>query len=333
MKRFKRGKGPVRKSEREAIPRRFRLRFLLQEIDLPVGEITIGRSPSCTVTFEDPLVSRHHGRIAVSILNAEYEDLGSRNGTVINGTDVYGKYTLNDQDRIRIGTQELVFLDVTNRPVTRGRTTGYLRICPECRMVFPEGSTRCPHCGTEFNSERKCANCGHSAGVMDNVCSVCGYPIAPEDSTIPAEMGGRTSGWEFQLVSEVFQKAFAAGRYERAGKILEDMMRDFDERDRGQDEKDRHSLRRISRCGFEMAQKTGDIKWLRWGIDRHRNLEIILHTSLVDLIEPFDSSGSMEFRGMIKKYLDTMEETLNPETVRNDDRIRRLKAMLEKENT
>src|SRR5687767_6926407 len=44
---------------------RYRLRFLLQEFDLPRGATILGRSSDCHVTIEDPLVSRHHARIVL----------------------------------------------------------------------------------------------------------------------------------------------------------------------------------------------------------------------------------------------------------------------------
>ena len=84
---------------------RYRLRFLLQEIDLPRGATLLGRSPECHVTLEDPLVSREHARIAIYEQSATCEDLGSRNGVKINGLAMKGPTRLKDGDRVRIGTR------------------------------------------------------------------------------------------------------------------------------------------------------------------------------------------------------------------------------------
>jgi pSer/pThr/pTyr-binding forkhead associated (FHA) protein len=67
---------------------RYRLRFLLQEIDLPQGETLIGRSASCQVTIEDPLVSRQHSRLYIR--ERSRPDLGSRSGSMVNGRAVSG---------------------------------------------------------------------------------------------------------------------------------------------------------------------------------------------------------------------------------------------------
>jgi pSer/pThr/pTyr-binding forkhead associated (FHA) protein len=64
---------------------RYRLRFVLQEFDLPRGATIIGRSLECHLTIDDPLVSRQHARITVGDDGAQIEDVGSRNGVRVNG--------------------------------------------------------------------------------------------------------------------------------------------------------------------------------------------------------------------------------------------------------
>src|SRR5580693_6435434 len=91
---------------------RYRLRFLLQEIDLHRGVTFIGRSPDCQVTIEDPLVSRQHARIVIDDMGARVEDLKSRNGVKVNGQAIKGETAIKDGDRLRIGTQELVFCEI-----------------------------------------------------------------------------------------------------------------------------------------------------------------------------------------------------------------------------
>ena len=70
---------------------KFRLKFLLQEIDLFEGVFLIGRSPSCNLTLKDPLVSRRHARITIFENHALLDDLGSRNGTKVDDRTVMRK--------------------------------------------------------------------------------------------------------------------------------------------------------------------------------------------------------------------------------------------------
>lgn len=70
----------------------------------PIGEseIIIGRVDSCDISINDDDVSRNHAKVSVSPSGVLIEDLGSTNGTLINGQKVE-KHLLNDGDRIQIG--------------------------------------------------------------------------------------------------------------------------------------------------------------------------------------------------------------------------------------
>jgi len=52
-------------------------------------------------------VSRRHARIVISGGRATLEDLGSKNGTFLQGHAVTEPSALKDGDRVRIGTVEL----------------------------------------------------------------------------------------------------------------------------------------------------------------------------------------------------------------------------------
>lgn len=136
---------------------RFRLRFLLQEIDLPQGDTLIGRSTSCQVTLDDPLVSREHAKIRIAGQGASIEDLGSRNGVKVKGQLITGSTSLTSGDRIRIGTQELVFLGlpVSAEPASNiaTRRTGSMCHCSACDRAYPAELLACPACGSKQRVE------------------------------------------------------------------------------------------------------------------------------------------------------------------------------------
>ena len=73
------------------------------------GEVFIGRSPSCTISLEDAKVSRKHVRLQIDDGSAKAQDLGSRNGTLVNGVPVMQR-TLIDGDRIEIGIYRLQYV-------------------------------------------------------------------------------------------------------------------------------------------------------------------------------------------------------------------------------
>ena len=77
---------------------------------LPVGEMVLGRDPTCDLRIDSPRVSRRHARIRVSSSGASIEDLGSKKGTTVRGERIEGEVALRDGDEIVVGPAELLFL-------------------------------------------------------------------------------------------------------------------------------------------------------------------------------------------------------------------------------
>jgi DNA-binding winged helix-turn-helix (wHTH) protein len=59
-----------------------------RRLSLANGENIIGRDEAASVRLDDPMVSRRHARIFVSASGVLIEDLGSKNGTFIDGEPV-----------------------------------------------------------------------------------------------------------------------------------------------------------------------------------------------------------------------------------------------------
>ena len=91
-------------------PSRFRVLVRGQEMPLNSGENVIGRSPRAAVFVDDASVSREHARIDVSTI-ATIEDLGSKNGTFVNGARIATSTPLRNRDVIGVGTVTLTFHD------------------------------------------------------------------------------------------------------------------------------------------------------------------------------------------------------------------------------
>src|SRR6185295_11681548 len=89
---------------------RFRLRYLQHDLELNEGTFAVGRNASCQLSLDDPLVSRRHAIFEVATNTVIIDDLGSRNGVIVNGHRIDGKVQLNVGDRILIGSQELTLL-------------------------------------------------------------------------------------------------------------------------------------------------------------------------------------------------------------------------------
>ena len=79
-----------------------------RQIALNQEVVTIGRLPDCEVVLKDKGASRRHAQIKLKDGTATLTDLGSTNGTRLNGQVVQSR-ALEDGDRITIGSTVLEF--------------------------------------------------------------------------------------------------------------------------------------------------------------------------------------------------------------------------------
>ncbi|HEY4102668.1 MAG TPA: DUF4388 domain-containing protein [Polyangiaceae bacterium] len=128
-------------SEPDSNQLRFGLRFIsgkYQGGEFPLGEgqeIVIGRSSELDMVLVEEMVSRKHARIALTDGVINIEDLGSTNGTFVNGEKV-DRGTLHEGDRVLIGTNILKVVSTQADPdqkqdqksVAAGRVTARQRM-------------------------------------------------------------------------------------------------------------------------------------------------------------------------------------------------------------
>lgn len=79
-----------------------------RRIALTDEEATIGRLPDCAVPLSDPQVSRQHAQLQRVPDGYRVVDLGSTNGTTVNGTAVSDEL-LRDGDEIGVGNTTIRF--------------------------------------------------------------------------------------------------------------------------------------------------------------------------------------------------------------------------------
>ncbi|MET0594770.1 MAG: FHA domain-containing protein [Polyangiaceae bacterium] len=221
---------------------RFRLRFLLQEFGLPIGDTYIGRNNDCQITIFDPLISRRHARIRVFGDRAIIEDLGSRNGCRVNGLAVQGQQALSAGDRIRIGKHELVFSEVnTASPVSRERQTGSLVFCASCDTVYSGEMGMCPSCWSKESLDDETRS-----GVFDEE--------------------GKES-WAVDLLLELFNKAMSSGRPGEADRIMRQAMATLDAQINAGARFTDQRLGPVATAAVRLADEQKDSFWVQWASD------------------------------------------------------------------
>lgn len=90
-----------------------------QEWVLDQPRLNIGRDPSNDLVLDDPALSGFHATIFFEDDRIELVDLGSANGTLINGNPLTGRSRLKAWDIIRLGDVEMELVDTQRRRPTR----------------------------------------------------------------------------------------------------------------------------------------------------------------------------------------------------------------------
>lgn len=90
---------------------------------LPLAELNlIGRAADNTIRLEDDTVSAHHARLTFDSGQWILEDLGSRNGTRVNGIVVEGPMVVTHGDDLQFGEVRLGLRAGTVRELASGST-------------------------------------------------------------------------------------------------------------------------------------------------------------------------------------------------------------------
>ena len=119
-----------------------------RSLELPEGEVTIGRSRNCTVAVKDVTVSRHHASIWFEAGKARVRDIGSSNGTFVNGKRVQGEASLVSGDKVSVGETEMqvrIAVPLESAEATVRIEFGDL-FCPRCGAPVPRNATTCVAC-------------------------------------------------------------------------------------------------------------------------------------------------------------------------------------------
>ncbi len=254
---------------------RFRLRFVVQEFDISGPEILIGRSTDCHVTIEDPLISRQHARIVIRGEVAFVSDAGSRNGVRVNGRLVKGEHELHDGDRLRLGTQEVLFIVVQERK-RPARPTGHMRLCHACGTPYPYGAAS---------------------------CSNCGAPTMLEEETMSGVVVESKRSWTFHLLRDVIERALGAGRAVEAERLMRRAAKEIDERLAQGDALEPDRIEVIASAAVRLARLTGSSDWLAWVFTLYRRHGSMLADEVIERIEELDAQAFPDLLPLLDGYL------------------------------
>jgi pSer/pThr/pTyr-binding forkhead associated (FHA) protein len=104
---------------------------LVDQVDLAQGDMRLGRKPGCEIHLDNLSVSGEHANIYTIGDDSFIQDLGSTNGTYVNGKKT-AKHHLRNGDTVNIGKYSLTYLhEVTVDPADLAKTVIITTPVPE----------------------------------------------------------------------------------------------------------------------------------------------------------------------------------------------------------
>lgn len=244
-----------------------RLRYLAHDLEVPMGQFVIGRSPDCQLSLDDPLVSRRHALLTVRADGVTIEDLGSRNGVSVNDAKIEGRRKLSPGDRITIGTQEMA-IDGFPDPGPPPSTGEPLSTRGPRSFPRPSRSGLLP--SVEPPSSRG------DDGWSDQTT------VATLTGTSAAAPNPDKRVHALSLIGSVADKALAMGRAEEAERILQRSLMEILERARSSEPNQGELTSRAAAYAAKLAGATGRGFWVDYIFELYTLSGELLPASTVD---------------------------------------------------
>lgn len=134
------------------------------QFPLPREDVVVGREETCDIIIQDAEASRQHIQIRWESNAFVLHDLGSTNGTFVNGLQVVEPVVLNAGDTIGLGQTTLIFQDETSRVVQPDY------VMPNDDRYFSEPDSAEPIVTKDALQRMFLGGCG--CGILVFVCAV-----------------------------------------------------------------------------------------------------------------------------------------------------------------
>jgi hypothetical protein len=235
--------------------------------------------------LEDGLVSRTHAKIFVEGQTVTVEDLASRNGVRVNGHKISTTVTLRHLDRIGIGSQEMLLIDVNAEDATRKRSD-------------------------------TCVNCGAEMGPRDPACRTCGAIPNNRRNTIeaatmefrilPPDGGSGRVDAGFALVASIAGKALALGHHEEAERILATSLDALLARANEGTVPSSAQLKEANDFARKLAEGLGTPRWIAWLFSLHTATKRLMDLETVDHLYELVRRARFSDVKAVQRYLDVL---------------------------
>jgi FHA domain-containing protein/PilZ domain-containing protein len=181
---------------------RWYIEFMGDSVELPRGETVIGRDVGCAVRFNDPSVSRRHLKFIRRREECFVEDLGSSNGTLLNGRTLTAPLRIHDGDVVTVGgriltirvVSDVVAEELPDTLVPRDEVHGdQPPVTDEDVVVARRATNVMKRVTPPAPANQRCPQCASVVSDTDEECATCHYRwgARPRTTTLPSPVDRR----------------------------------------------------------------------------------------------------------------------------------------------
>jgi pSer/pThr/pTyr-binding forkhead associated (FHA) protein len=147
---------------------------------IDTGRVTIGRRSGNDVQLDDPGVSKEHAVIQTVGNDHIFEDLGSTNGSTMNGARIT-KHILQNGDVIAIGAHQVRYANIKANPEMDYDRTMMIRTADRDIGAMPLSSRTDGHVSVSVSTARSSLRAGFPLGEVTGIkCAFAGQKIELE---------------------------------------------------------------------------------------------------------------------------------------------------------
>ena len=290
--------------------KRFRLRYQSTDLEMPPGEFIIGRSSECNLALDDTLVSRRHAALTIDAGGAHVRDLGSRNGVSVNGKDIDGPTKLSHLDRIGIGGQEMLFIQIEETPRMAAATMNMQR-CGECGAFADTAATECPNCSQPLSR------------------ALPTVEIALGDLNATLAPGTKTP---LRLIAGIAKKALQMQRYAEAARILEPHLQRMqhglrEEPPKSPGDVDVSGLAEATGFALSLAEGLEETKWIDWVLETHQLAVVLLSGEDIERLHVIVRKVRYRNARLLREYADALRANAAGFSAGERFRLKRLEGL------
>lgn len=268
---------------------RYRLRYQATDLELQPGEFAVGRSSSCNLALDDALVSRRHAVFHVDASGVSVEDLGSRNGVLVNGERVEGRQSLRHLDRVTIGSQEMVLIELGRNRRGAASTSA----CQGCGSVPQGNESFCRMCGTNLRPYRTLA--GQTVELqmpMGATATRSGEPV--EEATRQQSLA---------LLAAIADKALALKRFDEAERLLASHLDSILANAKTKPPPSENLVRDATRYALQLAEGLQKARWIDWVFDVNAAAQVVLTSADVERLHQLVRKASYSDPKALRRYI------------------------------